>query len=313
MDRFVRLGTFAASLAVLAGFFACPAGPCQGAEPAAAPAAPHIGDAIEKRNLVYFEDADEPAAERGYHKLDLFLPAGKQDFATVLFIHGGAWVFGDKNDFGIYAAIGRMLARRGIGAVMVNYRLSPQVKHPEHIKDVARAFAWTHKHIAEYGGRPDRLIVSGHSAGGHLAALLSTDESWLRAEGLSLADIRGAVPISGVYAVPPGMFKAVFGDDDQVRTAAGPIHHAQAGCPPFLILYGDHDFPLCDVMSERFATALREKGATAQSEVVDGRNHIDILARLRFSDDPCAKRCCNSSKSTARRRASWHAWATGRG
>jgi acetyl esterase/lipase len=182
-----------------------------------------------------------------------------------------------------------MLARHGIGAVMINYRLSPQVKHPEHIKDVARAFAWTHKHIAEYGGRPDRLLVSGHSAGGHLAALLATDESWLRAEGLSLADIRGAVPISGVYSIPPGMFTSVFGSDDQVRMAASPTNQARSGCPPFLILYADRDIPFCDLMSQKLAAALGDKGVAATAQAIEHRNHIDILAKLRFNDDPCAE------------------------
>ncbi len=274
-----------------------PATRCLAAEPAAA--ASRIGDAIEKFDLVYFDDPDETAAERGFHKLDLFLPAEKRDFTTVFFIHGGAWVLGDKKDFGIYPAIGRMLARSGIGAVMINYRLSPQVKHPEHIKDVARAFAWTHKHIAEYGGRADRLIVSGHSAGGHLAALLCTDESWLRAEGLSLADVRGAVPISGVYEIPPGMFKAVFGDDAEAHRTASPLRQVHAGCPPFLVLFADRDFPLCGAVSEAFAAALRGKGVAADCQQIDRRNHIDILGRLRFSDDPCGRRCWSSLPSTA--------------
>ncbi len=267
---------------------------CPAAEPEVAPAkigpatvatTERLDQVIEKRDIVYF---DGPDADRAYHKLDLFLPKGRQDFPVVVFIHGGAWLIGDKNDFGIYAAIGRMLASHGIGAATINYRLSPQVKHPEHIKDVARAFAWVHQHIAQYGGRPDRLFVSGHSAGGHLAALLSTDESWLRAEGLSLSDIRGAVPISGVYSIPPRMFKDVFGTDPEARQAASPINHVHAGCPPFLIIYGDHDMPFCEVMSEAFAKALAGKNVSAEALAIKPRNHIDILAKLRINDDPCA-------------------------
>jgi acetyl esterase/lipase len=305
MHRYVRQLITAIAIAAFSGWLAAP---CPAAEPNQAPAesapavpvpvavAPvvavqQLDEVVEKRNLDYGDGAydNEPEADRGFHKLDLYLPKGRKNFPVVVFVHGGAWLIGDKSDFGIYAAIGRMLASHGIGAVMVNYRLSPKVQHPEHIKDVARAFAWTHKHIAEYGGRPDRLFISGHSAGGHLAALLSTDESWLKAEGLKLTDVRGAMPISGVYSIPPRMFKDVFGTDPEVRTAASPTNHVCAGCPPFLIIYADRDFPLCDVMSADLAKALDGKGVSADTLAIKPRNHIDILAKLRHNDDPAAE------------------------
>ena len=115
----------------------------------------------------------------------------------LLFVHGGRWTTGNKN---LYPGIGESLARHGVGVVICNYRLSPAVKHPAHVQDVARAFAWTQSNIASYGGKPDRLFVCGHSAGGHLVALLATDPKYLKAEKLSPSDIRGVVPISGVYS-----------------------------------------------------------------------------------------------------------------
>ncbi len=140
-------------------------------------------------------------ADRVKHKLDLYLPDGKKDFPVMLFVHGGAWVHGDKNFLGFYALLGRYFARHGVGTVVTNYRLSPGVKHPEHVKDVARAFAWTHKNIQKYDGRPDQLFICGHSAGAHLTALLATDETYLKAEGLTLKAVKGAIPISGVYVI----------------------------------------------------------------------------------------------------------------
>src|SRR4029077_10844231 len=148
-----------------------------------------------------------------------------------------------------YSAIGERFAKQGIGAVVINYRLSPNVKHPEHIKDVARAFAWTSKNIAKQGGRPDQIFVCGHSAGGHLIALLATDESYLKSEGLSRTAIRGVIPISGVYDITFGginLFETVFGKDEEVRRQASPLYHVEAGLPPFLILYADNDFRSCD-------------------------------------------------------------------
>jgi acetyl esterase/lipase len=148
------------------------------------------------------------------HQLDLFLPNGQKDFPVVVLIHGGAWIMGDNRCCGLYSSVGEFLAGQGIGAVLPNYRLAPGVKHPEQIKDVAKAFAWTRRHIAEYGGCPDRLFLAGHSAGGHLVALLATDERYLKAEGLETADIKGVIAVSGVYRIPPGKMEATWGGVD---------------------------------------------------------------------------------------------------
>src|SRR3954447_11650612 len=129
-------------------------------------------------DIDYYQGAD---ADPIKHKLDLFLPKGHKDFPVLFFVHGGAWRQGDKNFFGFYSSLGKFYARRGIGTVVTNYRLSPKVTHPEHIKDVARAFAWTSKNISKYGGNPTALFLCGHSAGGHLVSLLATDRNYLKA------------------------------------------------------------------------------------------------------------------------------------
>ena len=239
-----------------------------------------------KSNIPYYQGKD---AHKVKHKLDLYLPRDKKDFPVVLFVHGGAWILGDKKFFGVHEAVGEMFARHGVGAVLTNYRLSPKVKHPEHVKDVARAFAWVHKNIKKFGGRPDQLFVCGHSAGGHLAALLATDESYLKAEGLTLKAIRGAMPISGVYVIPKGMFADVFSRDPKVRKEASPINQVRASCPPFLIIYADRDFPWCDSTSVTFCKALRGKKVAAGTLEIKGRNHIDILTRIKRDGDPCAR------------------------
>lgn len=171
---------------------------------------PQPADALavrEVREVAYFSAAK---ADPFRHTLDLYVPRDKKDFPVVVLVHGGAWLMGDNRCCGLYSSVGEFLASRGIGAVLPNYRLSPGVKHPEHIKDVARAFAWTKKNIAKYGGDPDRLFLVGHSAGGHLVALLATQEKYLRAEGCTTADIRGVVGVSGVYHIPPGDMKGIL-------------------------------------------------------------------------------------------------------
>jgi acetyl esterase/lipase len=150
--------------------------------------------------------------------LDVLRPKGVDNRPVVLFVHGGGWMIGDKNLFGLYRNFGRFLAKHGIVAVMINHRLSPAIKHPEHIKDVARAFAWTRRHIKDYGGDPDRVFLCGHSAGGHLASLLATNESYLKDEDLKLEDedrkaIRGVISVCGVYLIPTGEeFAALVAD-----------------------------------------------------------------------------------------------------
>jgi acetyl esterase/lipase len=239
-----------------------------------------------KHDLTYFDGAD---ADKKKHKLDLYLPKSKTDFPVVMFVHGGGWVFGDKVFFGVYEGVGKMFARHGIGTVVINYRLSPGVRHPEHIKDVARAFAWTYKHIADYGGRPDDLFLCGHSAGGHLVSLLATDESYLKAEGLSSKNVKAVMPISGVYAIPDNLFNEVFGTDPAERKNAAPLNHVHEGCPPFFIVYADHDYPYCDAASEEFCKALKAKNVSAETLKMKDRNHLDIIGKTTKDDDPCAK------------------------
>lgn len=200
-------------------------------------AKPQPGAAFEVEHISAIPYRDDADADSLRHRLDLFLPKGLSSFPVVFFIHGGAWVVGDNRCCGLYSAVGEFLASQGIGAVLPNYRLSPGVKHPTHIQDVARAFAWTHANIARHGGDPDRIIVAGHSAGAHLAALLATDERYLKAEGLHAKDIKGVVGISGPYHLTPGPLDFTLGGDtsralrvDQVMPLRGE-GGAWAKCP----------------------------------------------------------------------------------
>jgi acetyl esterase/lipase len=151
------------------------------------------------KDVAYY---DGPNADSKRHKCDVYYPRGGDKCPVVVLVHGGVWMYGDKDSWGLYSAIGKFLARNGIVAVLPNYRLAPWVKHPEHAKDVARAVAWTRKNCGKYGGQADQLFLAGHSAGGHLAALIATDESYLKAEGLKRADLKGVLGISGVYRIP---------------------------------------------------------------------------------------------------------------
>ena len=243
------------------------------------------------------------------HELDLYLPRGRKDFPVLFFLHGGAWVAGNKDNFlGLfsYSDFGKTLARLGIGTVMPNYRLSPQVQHPAHIEDVARAFAWTYRNIARYGGRTDQIFVGGHSAGGHLACLLATDPRYLRTEGLSTDVIKGVVSISGVYRLDPihvklaapmltddkvdlevDPYRLVFGDDPQVRKAAAPLSHVRPGLPPFLLMYAvPNELPTLAQGAKDFAAALAASKCEVQLLPVQRRSHASILFNATQASDP---------------------------
>ncbi len=236
-------------------------------------------------NVAYYDGADADAVR---HRLDLYLPEGRKDAPVLFFVHGGGWVEGSKNQFGVYAVLGCMFARKGIILVCPNYRLSPGVQHPEHIRDVARAFAWTHKNIGKYGGRANEIFIGGHSAGGHLSALLATDETYLKEQGLALRDLRGVMPVSGLFTLPGNrVFDVPFTPDPTVRLAASPSKHVHAGVPPFLIILGDNDLPSCDLpQAEAFCKALRTKGVPAQLLEVKRRNHLSILINAVYPTDP---------------------------
>src|SRR5262245_2602589 len=168
-------------------------------------------DAVEEvRDVVYYHGPERDSLR---HRLDLFLPRGKTRFPVLVLVHGGAWRLGDNRCCGLYSAVGKFLASRGIGVVLPNYRLSPEVRHPAHVQDVARAVAWTRACVEQYGGDPEKLYLAGHSAGGHLVSLLATDETYLAAEGLSGDILKGVIAISGVYEIPPDRQDVVFGGE----------------------------------------------------------------------------------------------------
>jgi acetyl esterase/lipase len=240
------------------------------------------------KDLTYYEGAEKDKAK---HQLDLYLPKDQKDFPVLFFVHGGAWVHGDKSFMNMYSGLGRFYASQGIGAVIINYRLSPGVKHPEHVKDVARAFAWTVKNIDKYGGRPDQIFISGHSAGGHLVALLATDEEYLKAEGVSDKNIKGVLAISGVYEVPAKVLPQVFGTDEKMCYAASPIHNVKEGLPPFLIVYGDKDLKYCDKEpAQAFYSALKDKGCDATICEIPESNHIMTLLSASSADAAVSKK-----------------------
>jgi acetyl esterase/lipase len=243
-------------------------------------------EAFDKHpDIAYRTDKD---ADKARHLLDVYVPKGKKDFPTVLFVHGGTWKSGDKN---MYASLGKSLAADGIGCVICNYRLSPKVQHPAHVEDVAKAFAWTCENIGKYGGRKDSLFLCGHSAGGHLVSLLVTDPQYLKAEKLTPASVKGVASLSGVYEIVPNekVFGPAFGTDAEVCKKASPLTHAGAKHPPFFLAYADKDFPFLDTMAENMCAALKKAKSPVELVKCADRNHYTIIMLFVDREDPLHK------------------------
>ena len=235
------------------------------------------------KDIAYYEGKD---ADPVKHKLDLYLPKGKKDFPVFFFVHGGAWRGGDKK---LYGKIGSVFAQNGVGMVAISYRLSPAVQHPAHVQDVARAFAWTVHNIAKHGGKADQIALSGHSAGGHLVALLATDDSYLKGEKLSRKNVKGVVPLSGVFTIRhTDRSESVFGKEESCKNAS-PMTHVQTHLPPFLILYAEKDLGDLGKQAVQMNEALQQLKCESECRMMKERDHGTIMRNTANEDDPTTK------------------------
>ena len=254
----------------------------------------------KKQDVVYVEPADP------LHTLDVYASPRAKNAPVMFWIHGGGWETGDKSDV---AQKPRFFVDRGFVFVSVNYRLLPKVEMIDVFRDVAKSFRWVHDHIAEYGGDPKRVLVGGHSAGAQLAALLCTDERYLKAEGIAFTDLIGCVPVDGdtydvpaiieteetrcrVHGQPQPQFghRQKFGNTaEKFREYSAVTHVAKGkGIPPFLILHvADHP----DTTAQAFRLGAVLKAAGVKTTVFGAKetNHRKLNDNLGTTGDPATK------------------------
>lgn len=238
--------------------------------------------------------------------LDIYSASGAKNRPVVFWIHGGGWVTGDKSDVQHKP---RVFVEKGFVFVSTNYRLLPAVDMGTIVRDVARSLRWVHEHIAEYGGDPSRILVMGHSAGAQLAALLCTDERYLKEQNLPLSIIKGCVPVDGdtfdipaiietaetrrrVHGQPQAKYghREKFGNDPAKHRDFSAVNHVSRGkdIPPFLILYvAEH--PDTSAQAQRLASALKDAGIPATAFGARETYHRRINADLGVPDDPATK------------------------
>ncbi|MBN2211758.1 MAG: alpha/beta hydrolase [Sedimentisphaerales bacterium] len=191
-------------------------------------------------DISYFDiDSNTPDEYRQQQcKLDLYVPLKESGFATVVWFHGGGLTTGDKS-------IPQQLKNRNIAVVAVGYRLYPKVSCPVYIEDAAASIAWAFKHIEDYGGDPNLIFLSGHSAGGYLAAITGIDKKWLAQFGIDANNIAGIIPFSGHMITHftirqergiPGM--------QPIIDEFAPLFHVRNDAPPLVLITGDRNLEL---------------------------------------------------------------------
>jgi arylformamidase len=253
-----------------------------------------------KKDIPYADKPDERQV------LDIYSPQNAKNLPVVFWIHGGGWQTGDKTDIQIKPQV---FMEKGFVFVSTNYRLLPKVDMETLVRDVAKSIRWVHDNIAKHGGDPKRLLVMGHSAGAQLAALICTDDRYLKAEGLSLDITKACVPVDGdtfdipaiievaetrwrVHNLPKAKFghREKFGNDPAKHRDFSAVTHVakDKGIPPFLILHvAGH--PDTTAQALRLGNALKDAGLSATVFAARETTHGKINADLGKADDPATK------------------------
>lgn len=231
-------------------------------------------------------------------RLDLWTPQGAQKAPLVMFVHGGGWKRGSK-DNAVSRALPAHLLAQGYAFAAIDYRLVPDASVEQQAADVAAALAALLARSDSLGIDRGRVVLMGHSAGAHLVALVGTDEQYLRAAGLSFADIDGVIPNDGAaYDVPVQMAQAgrfmartytqAFGTEVVRQRALSPTLNAAApNAPAFLLLHVQR--PDGIAQADALAEALRRAGTRVEIGSFPGeglRGHAEINRKLGEPDYP---------------------------
>lgn len=234
-------------------------------------------------------------AKNKLQALDVYSPAEGKGRPVIVWIHGGGWKKGDK------AALQKKpqaLVERGYVLVSINYRFVPEVDLQGMMGDIAKAFRWVRDHVAEHRGDPNSIVVMGHSAGAHLAALICTDDRYLKAEGVPMKALKGCVPVDvSAYdvpkrlkdggSVPPATIIEIFGATEAEQREVSPVYHIAGGkgIPPFLIL---HVASRDDTKAQAhwLKDKLAEAGVKSRVIAAEGKTHGTISTDLGGANDP---------------------------
>jgi acetyl esterase/lipase len=250
--------------------------------------APRTGVQVH-RDLHYGEDARQV--------LDVFVPeqspaavASSLGRPIVVFVHGGAFVRGDKcSDTGLYDNLLYWFARQGFVGVNVEYRLAPQAPFPGAVEDLAAAMQWLHGHAADHGGDASRVLLIGHSAGGTHVASYAFDPllgyMGRHAHAVVLLSARLTADVLPENPNAQGV-RAYFGEDPSRYALRSPMAYAACSDVPVLVVNAQYENPLLDVYGLEFAFRVAQARRCAPHYLsMRGHNHVSIVAHFNTEED----------------------------
>ena len=230
-------------------------------------------------------------------KLDVYAPKKITELKDVfVFVHGGTWKSGRKDQ---YKFLGSRMARKGVVTVIIDYRLSPLTDYKGMATDVATALKWTKENISSYGGDSHKIFVSGHSAGGHLAALVSADNHYFDSlkipnpiQGTILIDAFGLDMhkfLSNDKYEKVKTYYSVFTHDPQIWKNGSPFFYLRDGMPPFLIYVGGRTYPSIKEGNGDFLKALKKYQPEAQLITVKHKKHVPMITQFLYTGNKAYK------------------------
>lgn len=221
--------------------------------------------------------------------LDVYYPENTEVSKDVLiFIHGGSWSGGKKD---IYWWLGKNMARKNVVSVIINYSLSPESQYEKMALDCAMAIKWVKDSISRYGGRADRIFVMGHSAGGHLAALISNDPRFFESTGIPnpitgviLNDSFGLDMYEYLTVAEPDEhtedFLNAFSRDQETWKTASPMYYLENVIKPFLIFVGDRTYPAIKLQSKRLYDELLKANKPIEMKYIKRKRHKGMIIQM---------------------------------
>ena len=249
--------------------------------------------AIKKSKGIEYMPADSSAGISA-QQLNVFAPRNiKQQKDVFIFIHGGNWNAGNKK---LYSFFGSRMARKDVVTVIIDYPLSPKVTYKEMAFASATAVKWVKENIATFGGNPERIFISGHSAGGHLAALVSLDNTYFDSLGIK-NPLKGTILIDAAgldmynYLRSESFEKGhtyltTFTSNPETWKKATPIYYLHKTMPPMLIYRGEKTYPSIKEANENFIKALKPFAPATAYYILKGKKHIPMILQFFWRWNP---------------------------
>ena len=218
---------------------------------------------------------DIPYGDDPYQSLTIY-PAEVPNGNVLCFMHGGGWTNGYKEWMSFMAPA---LHSIHCTFVSIGYRLAPTHLYPAGFEDCCDAIEQVYHRVAEFGGDSNRIFVGGHSAGGHYSSLLGLLQNWQLERSLPANVIKGVLPVSGTFefgensglSMRPRFLGPEEAGNDNI---ASPINHIRAGAPPFLISWGENDFPHLVRQADSFTKVLRSHDISVNTMQLAGCDHL---------------------------------------